>query len=546
MRAKRTEILMAILLVMVLGYLARPVWEPYFGIINVQKSAPTLSGTNTISKVTVQQNEKGAWEASIDYFYTGKPAAAYLSVRAVEKDSPEDNQSYKFFTVLAQQGKQHIVTPIFHPGDSNLHTKQVTVWLVSQSGPITGQKIDQVIDWPDAQTWHQNQALANKPNDELLKKAISLIDSGVEFQINEAKAILERIIANDKKFEPAYIELARVAMKTNWGPEGLHQAEGYLNSALQIQPNSTNAKILMGYVYTHQGRYPAAEQLFKEAATDNPKNLWLWANWGQLFALQGKFEAAEQKYKEAINRPRTYDTYDRARLDAYQNLFVLLDRRKDLDGTEALHKQRISEFGAGNCYGAEYARFVMLERESLDTAISLARQAINANCSTDEARFTLGLGYYWVWSKSQGERKNEAFNQAKIYLPPGPKAFYVLASSDKTISVAQSLISTGEKIDQTDNNRMNALSYAIVQKDISTAKRLMQLGANTNALIGNENMPISLLPVMIEDVTLVKLMQQSGVDYSKIRFQGMSGTEIVRRSGNAKLLEQVEGKAAML
>jgi cytochrome c-type biogenesis protein CcmH/NrfG len=48
-------------------------------------------------------------------------------------------------------------------------------------------------------------------------------------------------------------------MKTNWGPEGLNQAEKYLMSALKIDAKHANTKVLLGYVYTHQKRYQEAE-----------------------------------------------------------------------------------------------------------------------------------------------------------------------------------------------------------------------------------------------------------------------------------------------
>ncbi|MCB1624915.1 MAG: tetratricopeptide repeat protein, partial [Pseudomonadales bacterium] len=136
--------------------------------------------------------------------------------------------------------------------------------------------------------------------------------------------------------DAAYVELARVAMRENWGPDGLHHAENLLESALQIRPDNSNAKILLGYVYTHQGQLGKAEQLFVDAAKADPPNLWLWANWGELLVKQDKPDEAIAKYRVAVTRPMTHDTYDRARADAYRNLIQLLERRRDLDGVEAL------------------------------------------------------------------------------------------------------------------------------------------------------------------------------------------------------------------
>ena len=49
--------------------------------------------------------------------------------------------------------------------------------------------------------------------------AVDLIENGTTESLREARQVLERLIGKDSKFAPGYIELARVAMKTNWGPK---------------------------------------------------------------------------------------------------------------------------------------------------------------------------------------------------------------------------------------------------------------------------------------------------------------------------------------
>jgi Tfp pilus assembly protein PilF len=88
-------------------------------------------------------------------------------------------------------------------------------------------------------------------------------------------------------------------MKSNWGPEGLRQAENLLHSALQINPASVNAQVLLGYVYAHQGRSQATETLFKEASRIETKNLWLWTNWGEMYAMQ----ASSIRRRRSMRKP---------------------------------------------------------------------------------------------------------------------------------------------------------------------------------------------------------------------------------------------------
>jgi tetratricopeptide (TPR) repeat protein len=553
MTSKRPAILMGILLAMVLGYLSRPLWEPrLFGSTKLgQVQEPPLPGENALTGLEVQRDSKGQWTASFDYYFTGAPLGAYLTVQlrpsVAATSNPTSGRATTYVPGRVERGKHHVTVEIQHPGDESTNTKEVAVLLMSRTGPTASQhasqQIQQSIEWPSWQTWARDRELAMKTTDELFKRAVSLIDSG---GLKEAKVILERLIGRDKHFDAGYVELARIAMKSNWGPEGLHQAEGYLSSALQIDPNSVNAKILLGYVYTHQGRYAQAESLFESIAPTDPKNLWLWSNWGELLAMRGKLELAALKYREALARPRTLDTYDKARLDAYDHLLALLERRKDFDGMDALHRQRVDEYGAGSCYSAEYAEFVLDQRGDAAAAISLAHQAVTANCDTADARHTLGLGHYVAWANATGQQRIEEMNQARIYLPTGPLPLYLLASHDRTMGAAKELLTAGEKIDQTDNNKFNALAYALERKDIATARRLIRLGARTDTPVGAAGIPVAFMPVMALDPESIKLMQQSGVDYSKIRYQGLTAVDIAKRSGNSQLLQLIEHKSSTL
>ncbi len=410
---------------------------------------------------------------------------------------------------------------------------------------IATQTIDTVIDWPTFETMLQRQQLAQNSPESNLNRAVQLIDSESAPQLGEAKAILEQLINQNAKFDAAYVELARIAMKSNWGPEGLHQAEALLSSALQIKPASANAKILLGYVYSHQNRFAKAEVLFSEAATSDTRNLWLWTNWGETLAMQGKVEQAEAKYRRAITEPMTHDTYDRARAEAYRRLLELLQRRQDLDGMEALYKQRIGEFGPGSCYSSGYALFKLQVRGDTQGAIDLARGALNQNCEDSEARQILGLAEYVKWAGASGEQRAEALNQARVYLPPGPMPVYLLAKNERTVHAAKALLVAGEQIDQRDNDGLTALAHALQDGDLAAAKRLLGLGARPDAPIGFAQMPVALLPVMEGNVEAVRLLRRSGVDYSKLSFRGTTAIEYAKQSGNSELLDAL-GQASVL
>jgi Tfp pilus assembly protein PilF len=475
MTSKRPAILMAILLVFVLAYVSNPFWHGYVFGPQGLTAEPPLPGQSSVSGLAVHREVDGRWVATHDYFYTGEPQWAYLSINlAGDTSTNVDLNSAgiipRAYIAQAQRGSHHISFEVPRPSvtDSAI-TRQVVVQLLRADGKeITSQAVAQIINWPDLQTWTLDRELASKKPDEVFKRAVTLIDVGGQSELDEAKRILERLIAKDAQFGPGYVELARIAMKSNWGPEGRHQAENLLVSALQINPGNANAKILLGYVYSHQKRFKESEALFAEAEQSGTNNLWLWANWGGLLEMQGKFDQSEQKYREAVTRPRTNDTYDRARLDAYANLLFLLERRKDYDAMEALLKQRTDESGPGSCNSTEYARFLLRQRGDSTAAIVLARQALDANCGTP-AREVLGLAHYMEWADATGPQRNASLDQARIFLPAGPRLLYLLATSDRTVKAAQMLLAAGESIEQLDNRRFNALAYALEQKDVAAA-----------------------------------------------------------------------------
>lgn len=551
MSFKRPLVLVGISWVLTMG-LVTHAWGEVSGQVASTREVqqPPLPGKNAISDLKVRKDDKGLWMASFDYFYTGAPTGVSFFVdlsqgvvKVGELASPRPLSGFG----RVERGQHHVDIEIPRPARAEaLTTSQVTVRLEVKREVLAVQQVMQDIEWPDAQTWAFEMDMARQSPDELFKEAVAMIDAGGSGSLAYAKRVLERLISRNAQFDASYVELARVAMKTNWGPEGLHQAENLLKSAQQISPDSVNAKILLGYVYAHQGRYAKAETLFMEVAPGNPKNLWLWSNWGELLVMQGQAEAAIQKYREALARPRAFDTYDRARLDAYEKLLALLEPRKDFDGIEAVHKQRVREYGKGSCYGAQYAKFMLIQRGDASTAVELARQAVEGSCNQPMARETLGVAHYAAWSGASGPQRDKLLNQARVFMPAGPQVLYLLATSDHTIKAARQLVAAGEPVDQHDNEKFNALAYAFQRSDLAAARRLLKLGARADALVGDADMPVSLLPVFLSDTDGIHLMQEFGVDYTKVRYQGGTAIDMAKRTGGRKLLRALNPKAGVL
>lgn len=550
MTARRTEILLGIVLTVLLGYIAWRVTQAHAvpTVPAAMRSLPPLAGKNSISGLEVRQGPTGIWMVDFDYFYTGQPAYAELGIQLAPNPDPSGSVygASQFETLIgrAQRGRHHVSWQIQYPSMPQEQTLKVAVAMVTAefSEIVARQRINRVINWPDYQTWHLDELLAKSSPEKNLQRAAELIDAGSDNdsdgQLLQAREMLERLVEQNPRLAGGYVQLARIALALSWGPEGFRQATELLRTALRIQPDSADAKILLGHVYSHEHRDALAATLFNAAAATGTDNLWLWINWGGMLQREGRDDQAMALYRKAIAHPLTHDyTYDRARAVAYARLLDLLGQRKDYDAMEPLYKQQIAEFGPGSCYSADYTRFLIQIRGDPQAAINLARRALNQSCNDTVSRQLLGLAEYMKYAESTGPAAQRALNQAHIFLPVGPMAFYLMAQSDRTIPAARRLLSSGEKIDEKDNAQLDALAYALANRDFAAARRLVKLGADPDMPVGRQQVPVALLPVFSADAPGVLAMRQVGVDYRRIRYHGVSAFDVAKRLGDRPLLK---------
>jgi tetratricopeptide (TPR) repeat protein len=542
LKEKRTIALLAVLLMLVAGVVLRPHLEALFS-----KPAGTelrvLPGENKITGVQVLLGKDGLHTARVEYFYRGDQGPSIWL--GIQTDARKGTQWSGGGGKSVAPGQGVVDIEMLRPNDEKvLVTRKVSAAMGPFSNPLVVHTIDHVIEWPDTATYFANRALAGKTSEQLYEEAVRLIDEGSSRGVVSARQMLEKILLKEPGYAPAQIEMARVAMKTNWGPEGLRQAEQYLDAVLATDAANANAQVLRGYVHVHQKRYKDAEADFINAAAARTKNLWLWANWGQMLELQGKDEAAIEKYREAVAGERSYDTYDRARLEAYRHLFALLDKRKRFDEIDTLHQRRVAEFSKMPCLRIEHAMYRLSRQAEPTEVVTMAAAAMEGGCSDSHARATLGAAHYVAWAGQQGEVAAKSLAQAQVFLPEGPWLFYTLAGNDATAKIIPRLVAKGTPINIKDNEKFNALAHALGRGDLDVAKRLMRLGSRPTELVGEDPYPAAFIPLMNQDLAGVNLMQAQGVNYAKLKWRGVTGLEIAKRMPNAEILKSLERGSA--
>jgi hypothetical protein len=217
---KGTTVLVALLFAAVMWLFVWPAFRPYINIVI------PLPGKSEISAVSVNFEPTGKWMASIDYFFTGRPEGASLTI---ELHPAADTQVPPYFdqfqrTIRAVRGAHHANIEIERPAfDDDISTNRVTVRLMDESKKreISSKSADVTIMWPDSKIWALDKEIASGPRENLLKKAVRLLDAGDTRSLVQAKWILERLIYKDANYTPAIEQMLRVASSASWTPQGV-------------------------------------------------------------------------------------------------------------------------------------------------------------------------------------------------------------------------------------------------------------------------------------------------------------------------------------
>jgi tetratricopeptide (TPR) repeat protein len=505
-----------------------------------------LAGENSITNLQVTEGKDGVWRATYEYFYTGAPANVSVILMQNAGGAFESLGWGADEQLKPLQRGRHVETfDIPWPGPYAPVREAVKIELRDKETRklVAEIQVRTRIEWQDEKSRDIDRGIAQTSPEAVVERAAEYIDNPQSPGIEEARTLLERVVLKHPRTHSAYVELARVVMKTNWNADGLRQAESLIKSALEIKPDSADAKILLGYVHAFQKRFKESEALFVEASRTHTKNLWLWVNWGQLLKMQNRNEEALAKLRVALQQPPTNDKNDYARKYGYSLALSTLEAAHRIDETEVLLRQRVADYGRQGCGGVDYARFLLVERGDTAAATRLLQDQGSVQCGERFAREVLGLAQYVGWSDSM---QGDLLRQARAVFPASPQLFQELASHDRLMPVARKLMAAGERLDVQDKDAMNALGYALSNRNTETADRLIKLGARVDTLQGSDRIPVALIPVLARSEAGVRLMQKAGVDYKTLRYRGVTALEYARQTGDSTLVRALGSKPEKL
>ncbi|MDO3384920.1 hypothetical protein QWI17_03590 [Gilvimarinus sp. SDUM040013] len=502
-----------------------------------------LEGDNEILEIVIVDQTDvypNSLSANVRYRYVGDKRRVALRMALLREDEVAPEEFYA--SSLIQRGAGQVKPSVNRLKDYTYHiTKSVRIDMYD---PDTNQILAtkdhyHPVVWKRISKPQYASSIQEMNVRQLYVKAVDEINFGTVGSLAEAKKYIDAVVARDSSFAPIYVEVARYQMKTRGGEEGYRIAEQALKQGLSIDPNYANSYVLLGFVYTHQGRFNLAIGAFEKAnnlGTDNP---WLWVNWGEMLKMQGEYDAALKMFEKIIDRGRPYNRYYQARENAYMLALGIHVELGDMAEADRLFRERLSQYSENDCLNYRYAKFRQEHFDDLDTVLHHAMLAKNSNCrNSQEIAEFVGVAFYSKWANATDENEVKmSLVQAQTFFPVGPKLIFELASDAKSIPILEKLINSGFSVDVADNEGATALIYSVFRsREVDAVEQLLALGANPNVVMGESGQPLILLALMYQRIDVAELLINAGLDVEAQMSDGESIQEAIRRMGYGELL----------
>jgi len=310
----------------------------------------------------------------------------------------------------------------------------------------------------------------------------------------KAKSNLDRAIRANPKNVQARIEMARLHIKAghinyrNFQPGALKNAERELQGALKLEPNSADARVLLGHVYYLGYRSKEALKVLEQAEGSGTDNPWLYLNWTDALIDLNRWAEAESRLNKAQAQLAAMKNAPRGAVRTMHEkmAFVLVTQRK-LDEADKAYQTLIA-FDPGYAWArGNYAEFLLFSRGMPDAAIAEAEKAIDI-MNYGMAQLTLAAARYAKWA----EVKLQTPAQAAPYLERAkatsthfswimPQAAKSVAAGPAIQNMVKELVALGVPLDTKDELGDTGLTLAADGGNLESVVLLVKYKANMEA-----------------------------------------------------------------
>jgi choline-sulfatase len=304
---------------------------------------------------------------SLQYKFIDAPTP---ELYALEKDPSETQNVYRAYSKRAQElrtalnalvGAASPTTPERQKLDPETLQRLAALGYVGNVGEVDPEAV-----LPDPKDKIDVFALMGKAR-----------EAAQQEDLDEAIAIMRRVIAQDPKIIDAHLTLGNWLVKTKRTDEAIDA----FRKALALKPDNELAMINLAHVYRERGQAEAAIEGFRSALKLDPKSPQNWYQLATLYLDLGRSKDAESTFREALG-------WNPKMGSAYNSLGAIAFQRGDLDEAERLVQQALALEPRVPAGHFNLAR-IREARGDLAGAQNLYRQELEIYVDNGKARFNL-------------------------------------------------------------------------------------------------------------------------------------------------------------
>ena len=540
----------------------------HFGLLALLLSALLGFTSNTFAKDTitldkieiVKQDKK---TVTVKVFFKNEnnvPKGAYVHLMLLIKKGKNENTLQpavsmlkkgdksktlilkRFYKVTMAHTTNYIHAGIYIEPEHNLDMR-IPMFAMDPKTALADAMYDIKIDWP-AYSELELDDISPENLKKITDNASNIISSADKSSQKFAKEYLDKVLYNDPKYIPAHIQLARYYMVNQGAVDGYHKAREILENALTYAPNNANVYVLLGFACVHTNDNKAALKAFEKAEQIGTDNLWLYTNWGEMYLRENNEQAAIKYYTKAIKgENKSYDN-KRAMADAFAKLMPLLKKHKNKEQLNEILLLRDKNFPIQPCFRMEHAILRIQEFSDVDTAEKLSQEGLS--CTNEGVKRTaLALVYYLRWTQLKDktpEAAQDYYTKAKFLGAHTASIVYMSAYNKYTFPIIKALIKEGFDINKIDPAGINPFLLAFRNNQPQVAENLIQLGADPNITINEQNLTPIMIASYYGNTAMVKVLLANGADLTQRTTDGLTAASIAKQQGHAEIIKLFQEK----
>lgn len=357
--------------------------------------------------------------------------------------------------------------------------------------------------------------------------AIAELDrmGGERVDLESVRSRLEQVLAENPGHVQAHIELARCHLRLgyiagdDYDRQAVARAESELKRALEIDPRSANAYVLLGIVRVDQRQPQLAIQELRKAEAIGTDNPWLDLNFIAAYIQMEQWDLAATRLTQfEANLAKKSDVPAKIKAAAVDYWMKVHTATHDRKGLSADYEHSIALAPDNPWAHGNFAFHLLTEEGRTDDALEHATKAVSL-LSYGNGHRTLGLAQYAKWASLRASNPKQAealYAEAQENLQD---MGYVMSTAGAAVErnedfkrLVTALMERKLSIDAKDpDGGRTALRKAASLGRLESIKWLLAKGASVSVRDDQMATPLALAAIH-HDVEVVSVLVAHGAD----------------------------------